>query len=109
MTEISAEPLAKLACASSAGAPFQRAPAATDPLQPFYSEYAINPREVLRAEICSIKGRSVVRFSRWKRTAAGNEKRTGCAFEFGAHHCSAVVALLSDIERKLGGLPNGAA
>jgi hypothetical protein len=24
--------------------------------QPFYSEYAINPREVLRAEICSIKG-----------------------------------------------------
>jgi hypothetical protein len=77
--------------------------------QPFYSEYAINPREVLRAEICSIKGRSVVRLSRWKRTAAGNEKRTGCAFEFGAHRCSAVVALLSNIERELGGLPNAAA
>jgi hypothetical protein len=77
--------------------------------QPFTSEYAINPREGFRVEICFIKGRPVVRLIRWKRTAAGNEKRTGCAFEFGAHRCSAVVALLSDIERKLGGLPNGAA
>ena len=71
--------------------------------QPFYSEYAINPREVLRAEICSIKGHLVVRLSRWKRSAAGNEKRTGCAFEFGAHRCGVVANLLSDIERALGG------
>ena len=79
--------------------------AATAPVsaQPFTSEYAINPREVLRAEICSIKGHLVVRLSRWKRSAAGNEKRTGCAFEFGAHRCGVVANLLSDIERALGG------
>jgi hypothetical protein len=77
--------------------------------QPFTSEYAINAREVLRAEICSIKGRPVVRLSRWKRTAAGNEKRTGSAFEFGAHRCGVVADLLSDIERELGRVPNAAA
>jgi hypothetical protein len=104
MTEISAEPLAKLICASSA--PFQRAPLLPDPPQPFRTERAINPREVLCAEICSIKGRSVVRFSRLKRTAAGNEKRTGSVFEFGAHRCGIVASLLSDIERALE-LPNG--
>ena len=84
--------------------------AATAPesAQPFYSEYAINPREVLRAEICSIKGRSVVRLTRWKRTAAGNEKRTGSVFEFGAHRCGVVASLISDIERALG-VPNAAA
>jgi hypothetical protein len=97
MTAISAEPLAKLMASS---APFQRT--APEPAQPFTSEYAINPREVLRAEICSIKGRSVVRLTRWKRTAAGNEKRTGSVFEFGAHRCGVVASLLSDIERALG-------
>jgi hypothetical protein len=70
--------------------------------QPIF-EYAINPREVFRAEICTINGRQVVRLSRWKRTPAGN-KRTGCAFEFGAHRCASVVKMLSDIERMLGGL-----
>jgi hypothetical protein len=106
MTAISAEPLAKLICASSA--PFQRTPLLPDPPQPFRTERAINPREFLCAEICSIKGRQVVRLSRWKRTAAGNEKRTGSAFEFGAHRCGVVASLLSDIERALG-VPNAAA
>src|SRR5450755_3429048 len=98
MTAISAEPLAKLICVSSTGPLASPAP----PPQPFYSEYAINPREVLRAEICSIKGRSVVRLTRWKRTAAGNEKRTGSCFEFGAHRCGVVASLMADIERALG-------
>jgi hypothetical protein len=106
MTAISADPPVKLACASSAGAPFQRAP--IEPSQPFTFEYAINPREVLRAEICTINGRPVIRLSRWKRTPAGNEKRTGSAFEFGAHRRGVVASLLSDIERALGG-PNVAA
>ena len=75
--------------------------------QPFYSEYAINPREVFRAEICTINGQQVVRLSRWKRTPEG-DKRAGCAFEFGAHRSGAVVKLLSDIERELGGLPHAA-
>jgi hypothetical protein len=75
--------------------------------QPFTSEYAINQREVLRAEICTINGRPVIRLSRWKRTPAG-DKRTGNAFEFGAHRCGVVASLLSDIERALGG-PNAAA
>jgi hypothetical protein len=80
---------------------------ARDSAQPFYSEYAINPREVFRAEICTINGRAVVRLSRWKRTPEG-DKRTGCAFEFGAHRSGAVAKLLSDIERELGGLPHAA-
>jgi hypothetical protein len=106
MTAISAEPLAKLICVSSAAVSLQRN--APEPTQPFTSEYAINAREVLRAEICSIKGRPVIRLSRWKRTAAGNEKRTGSVFEFGAHRCGIVASLLSDIERALG-VPNAAA
>jgi hypothetical protein len=106
MTAISAEPLAKLICASSA--PFQRAPLLPDPPQPFRTERAINPREALWAEICFIKGRPVVRLSRVKRTAAGNEKRTGSVFEFGAHRCGVVADLLSDIARELGSLPNAA-
>jgi hypothetical protein len=79
--------------------------AATAPesAQPFTSEYAINPREVLRAEICIINGRPVIRLSRWKRTPAGNEKRTGSAFEFAPHRCAVVANLISDIERALGG------
>ena len=75
--------------------------------QPIFSEYAINPREVFRAEICAINGRPVVRLTRWKRTPEGN-KRTGCAFEFGAHRCKAVASLISDIERELGGLSHAA-
>ena len=75
--------------------------------QPFYSEYAINPREVFRAEICTINGRQVVSLSRWKRTPEGH-KRTGCTFQFGAHRCKAVANLLSDIERELGGLHHAA-
>jgi len=77
--------------------------AANDSAQPFFSEYAINSREVIRAEVCTINGRQVVRLSRWKLTPAGN-KRTGCAFEFGAQRCKAVAGLLADIERELGGL-----
>jgi hypothetical protein len=80
---------------------------ANDSAQPIYTEYAINPREVFRAEICTINGRAVVRLSRWKRTPEGS-KRTGCAFEFGAHRCKAVANLLSDIERELGGLHHAA-
>jgi hypothetical protein len=74
--------------------------------KPFTSEYAISAHQILRAEICFIKGHPVVRLSRLKRTAAGNEKRTGSVFEFGAHRCSAVAGLLSDIARELGRLPN---
>jgi hypothetical protein len=73
--------------------------------QPIFSEYAINPREVFRAEICIINGRQVVRLTRWKRTPEG-DKRTGCAFEFGAHRCQGVVKMLSDVQRELGGLPH---
>ena len=78
---------------------------ANDSAQPIYSEYAINPREVFRAEICIINGRQVVRLTRWKRTPEG-DKRTGCAFEFGAHRCQGVVKMLSDVQRELGGLPH---
>jgi hypothetical protein len=80
---------------------------ANDSAQPIFSEHAINPRELLRAEVCTINGRQVVRLSRWKRTPEGN-KRTGCAFEFGAHRCKAVAGLLADIERELGGLADAA-
>jgi len=73
--------------------------------QPFTSEYAISAHQILRAQICFIKGHPVVRLSRWKRTAAGNEKRTGSVFEFGAHRCGVVASLIADIERALGG-PN---
>ena len=72
------------------------------PVSVTVSEYPINPREVLRAEICIINGRQVVRLSRWKRTPTG-KKRTGCTFEFGAHRCRAVADLISDIERELKG------
>jgi hypothetical protein len=80
---------------------------ANDSAQPFYSEYAINPREVFRAEVCTINGRAVVRLSRWKRTPEGH-KRIGFVFEFGAHRCQGVVKMLSDIERELGGLSHAA-
>jgi hypothetical protein len=72
-------------------------------IQPFTSEYAISAHQILRAEICFIKGHPVVRLSRWKRTAAGNEKRTGSVFEFGAHRIGEVANLIADIERALGG------
>jgi hypothetical protein len=77
--------------------------------QPFTSEYAINAREGFRVEICIINGRQVVRLLRWKRTAAGKEKRTGCAFEFAAYRCGVVASLIADIERELGRMPNAAA
>ena len=74
--------------------------------QPFTSEYAISAHQILRAEICFIKGHPVVRLSRVKRTAAGNEKRTGSVLEFGAHRCGVIANLLSDVMRELGKLPN---
>ena len=80
---------------------------ANESAQPICSEYAINSREKIRAEICDINGRQVVRLSRWKQSPDGL-KRTGCAFEFGAHRCKAVSGLLSDIERELGRLANAA-
>ena len=80
---------------------------ANDSAKPFYSEYAINPREVFRAEICTINGKAVVSLSRWKRTPEGH-KRTGSAFEFGAHRCQGVVNMLSDLARELGGLSHAA-
>jgi hypothetical protein len=78
-------------------------------IQPFTSEYAISAHQILRAEICFIKGHPVVRLSRLKRTAAGNEKRTGSCFEFGAHRFEVVASLLSNIERELGRLANASA
>jgi hypothetical protein len=77
--------------------------------QPFRTERAINPREALRAEICTINGGPVVRLSRVKRTAAGNEKRTGSVLEFGAHRTRVVASLIADIERELGRLANASA
>jgi hypothetical protein len=77
--------------------------------KPFTSEYAISAHQILRAEICFIKGHPVVRLSRLKRTAAGREKRTGSCLEFGAHRCGVIASLLSDVMRELGGVPNGAA
>jgi hypothetical protein len=77
--------------------------------QRFTSECAINAREGFRVEICIINGRQVVRLLRWKRTAAGKEKRTGCAFEFAAYRCGVVASLIADIERELGRLPNATA
>jgi hypothetical protein len=74
--------------------------------QPFTSEYAISAHQILRAEICFIKGHPVVRLSRLKRTAAGNEKRTGSVFEFGPHRCGVVANLLSDVMRELGRFPD---
>jgi hypothetical protein len=67
------------------------------------SEFSLSRRESLRAEICTINGRQVVRLGRWKLTPNGH-KRTGCVLEFGAHRCGAVANLLSDAERELGGL-----
>jgi hypothetical protein len=77
--------------------------------QPFTSEYAISAHQILRAEICFIKGHPVVRLSRLKRTAAGNEKRTGSVLEFGAHRTRVVASLIADIERELGRLANASA
>ena len=71
--------------------------------QPFRSEYEINPREIMRGEICKVNSGPVVRLSRWKKTPAGN-KRTGCVFEFGAHRLSTVASLLSDIQQELVGV-----
>jgi hypothetical protein len=64
--------------------------------QPFF-DHAINSREIFRAEICTINGRQVVRLARWKLTPAGL-KRTGCAFEFGAHRINGIAGIVRDAQ-----------
>src|SRR3954447_6972687 len=60
------------------------------------SEFPLNNHQSFRAEIVTTNGRSVVRLSRWKRTAAG-PRSTGQALEFGAHRASAVIRILQDV------------
>ena len=68
--------------------------------QPIFSEYVINHRESFRAEISNINGREVVCLARWKSTQDGM-KRTGSAFEFGAHRLDAIVGILANIQAAL--------
>jgi hypothetical protein len=66
------------------------------------SELLLNSHQCFRAEIISIRDRSVVRLSRWRLTASG-PFRTGQAFEFGAHRTDDIARLISDVQRHLTG------
>jgi hypothetical protein len=59
-------------------------------------DYALNGRDVMRAEIVKRN----VALSRRKSTGS-SYKRTGKAFEFGAHHLEGVIDLLCNLRRAL--------
>jgi hypothetical protein len=65
------------------------------------SEIPINRHECFRADIKMRDGKPIVALSRWKTTSAGTSRRTGQAFEFGAHRLSAVAKLLAEAETAL--------
>lgn len=64
------------------------------------SEQTLNAHHSMRAEITTLHGRSVVRLARWKLTAAG-PRRTGQAFEFGAHRTADIAKMISEVQRHL--------
>ena len=64
------------------------------------SEFPLNRHQVFRAEVIMREGTPTVAISRWKITAAG-ARRTGQAFEFGAHRIGAVINLLSEMQSVL--------
>lgn len=65
------------------------------------SEFPLNSHESFRAEIVDRQDKSIVAISRWKKTATGRLKRTGVAFEFGAHRIAGMAALVADVQRVL--------
>jgi hypothetical protein len=65
------------------------------------TEFPINHHECFRADITMRNGKPIVALSRWKTTSAGTSRRTGQAFEFGAHRLSAVAKLLAEAETAL--------
>ncbi len=63
-----------------------------------FSEYPLNRHDALRAEVTIRDGKAVVALSRWKNSPTG-ARRTGQAFEFGAHRLHAVMQILADVAR----------
>jgi hypothetical protein len=62
-------------------------------------DYALNGRDLLRAEI-EQRNHPVVVLSRWKAVGSGY-KRTGKTLEFAAHHLDGILDLLCDLRRAL--------
>jgi hypothetical protein len=60
------------------------------------SEFPLNHHQSFRAELVVRAGKSMVSISRLKNTPNG-ARRTGQAFEFGAHRAAAMAKLLSEI------------
>jgi hypothetical protein len=67
------------------------------------SDFLLNHNQRFRAEIIRRDGKPVVSISRWKSTPKG-PRRTGQAFEFGAHRTIAVTNLLVEVQRVLSAL-----
>jgi hypothetical protein len=65
------------------------------------SEFPLNHHQSFRAELVVRAGKSMVSISRLKNTPNG-ARRTGQAFEFGAHRAAAMAKLLSEIVHALG-------
>ena len=65
------------------------------------SEFPLNHHQSFRAEIVMRAGKPMVSISRLKITPDG-ARRTGQAFEFGAHRTAAIASLLSEVLRALG-------
>jgi hypothetical protein len=64
------------------------------------SEFPLNHHQSFRAEIVMRAGKPMVSISRLKITPNG-ARRTGQAFEFGAHRTAAIAHLLSEVLRTL--------
>ena len=62
----------------------------------FIAEYEVSHHDVIRAEIIERQGKPVVTLSRWKRSPNG-DKRSGQAFEFGAHRTEGVANILNSV------------
>ena len=65
------------------------------------SELSFNSYDSIRAELIGRNGNLVVAISRWKNTPSGHLKRTGAAFEFGAHRIADMAKIVSDVQRIL--------
>ena len=64
------------------------------------AEFPVNHHQSVRAELVVRAGKPMVSISRLKITPSG-ARRTGQAFEFGAHRTAAIVSLLSEVLQTL--------
>ena len=65
------------------------------------AEFRLNHHHSFRVELVVRAGKPMVSISRLKITPLG-ARRTGQAFEFGAHRTAAIAGLLSEVLRALG-------